>query len=109
MFLARGENLQEDLQSARVVKTIVNRLLFLIVRYWLLKNLKAFYRFDITVVLYMYTVFLQEDTLFSGCGDNNIYMWDLESGTCKVIFKESYISCFNLIKEQCFVKEYFIK
>ena len=39
-------------------KTIVNRLLFLIVRYWLLKNLKALYRFDITVVLYMYTVFL---------------------------------------------------
>ena len=26
----------------------------------------------------------QEETLFSGCGDKNIYMWDLESGNCKV-------------------------
>ena len=60
---ARGENLQEDLQSARVVKTIVIRLLFLIVRYWLLKNFKALYRFDITVVfIHVHCVFIGRHT-----------------------------------------------
>ncbi|XP_058966570.2 THO complex subunit 6 homolog [Pocillopora verrucosa] len=40
----------------------------------------------------------QEDTLFSGCGDNNIYMWDLESGTCKNTLSghSDYIQCLTL-------------
>ncbi|CAH3143601.1 unnamed protein product [Porites lobata] len=40
----------------------------------------------------------QEDTLFSGCGDNNIYMWDLDSGTCKntLTGHRDYIQCLCL-------------
>lgn len=40
----------------------------------------------------------QEDALFSGCGDNNIYMWDLESGTCKntLVGHTDYVHCLSL-------------
>jgi len=40
----------------------------------------------------------QEDTLLSGCGDNNICMWDLESGTCKSTLSghTDYVQCLCL-------------
>lgn len=40
----------------------------------------------------------QEDMLFSGCGDNNVYMWDLESGKCKgtLAGHTDYIQCLCL-------------
>ncbi|XP_031564013.1 THO complex subunit 6 homolog [Actinia tenebrosa] len=40
----------------------------------------------------------ENNTLFSGCGDNNVYTWDLEMGICKNTFKghEDYIHCLAL-------------
>ncbi|XP_077996115.1 THO complex subunit 6 homolog [Glandiceps talaboti] len=37
----------------------------------------------------------KDNTLYSGCGDNNVYVWDLESGTCKDKLKghKDYIHC----------------
>ncbi|XP_068761888.1 THO complex subunit 6 homolog [Montipora capricornis] len=44
----------------------------------------------------------QEETLFSGCGDSNIYMWDLESGTCKgaLTGHTDYVQCLSLRPKQ---------
>ena len=32
----------------------------------------------------LFTLFPQTHTLYSGCGDSNIYAWDLETGQLKV-------------------------
>ncbi|XP_067045380.1 THO complex subunit 6 homolog [Acropora muricata] len=43
-----------------------------------------------------------EETLFSGCGDKNIYMWDLESGNCKGTLSghTDYVQCLCLRPKQ---------
>ena len=37
----------------------------------------------------------QDNTLFAGCGDNNIYMWDLETRMLQVRFFEILFSFFT--------------
>ena len=48
----------------------------------LIKILATF--IDDLIVILLFVVIFQDNVLYSGGGDNHVYAWDLESGTCTV-------------------------
>ena len=51
-----------------------------------LKAFKIFFALFCTLKDEVFVQIFQDNALFAGCGDNNIYMWDLETGMLQVRF-----------------------